>query len=120
MLKTMVLAVMDDLIFGVKIREAARRAGVALHFAGDAESALAKANPGTSVILDLNLRGVDTVELIRQLKAAGIPVIAYVAHVQVELRRAAELAGADQVLARSAFVTKIDEILGRATQNNGA
>lgn len=108
----MILAVMDDLIFGVKIREAARRAGEPLEFVANAELALAKAGrPGTRVILDLNLRGVDTVDLIRQLKAAGVPVIAYVAHVQVDLRRAAEDAGADQVLARSSFVTKIDQLV---------
>lgn len=108
----MVLAVMDDLIFGVKILEAARRVGEPLEFVATAALALAKAGrPGTRVILDLNLRGVDTVDLIRQLKAAGVPVIAYVAHVQVDLRRAAEDAGADQVLARSSFVTKIDQLV---------
>jgi CheY-like chemotaxis protein len=108
----MILAVMDDLIFGVKIREAARRAGATLEFAASPEAALGKAAiPGTGVILDLNLRGVDTVDLIRQLKAAGVPVVAYVAHVQVELRRSAEEAGADLVLARSSFVTKIDDLV---------
>ncbi len=108
----MILAVMDDLIFGVKIQEAARRAGQPLEFAATVDLALNKAvRPGTRVILDLNLRGVDTVDLIRRLKAADIPVVAYVAHVQVDLRRAAERAGADQVLARSSFVTKIDQLV---------
>ena len=108
----MILAVMDDLIFGVKIQEAARRAGQPLEFVATADLALTKAvRPDTRVILDLNLRGVDTVDLIRRLKAAGVPVVAYVAHVQVDLRRAAEEAGADQVLARSSFVTKIDQLV---------
>ena len=108
----MILAVMDDLIFGVKIQEAARRAGQPMEFVATAELALAKAvRPGNRVIVDLNLRGVDTVDLIRRLKAAGVPVVAYVAHVQVDLRRAAERAGADQVLARSSFVTKIDQLV---------
>jgi len=112
MLEGMILAVMDDLIFGVKIQEAARRAGVPIEFASNTTAALAKAaQPGVRVILDLNLRAVDTVDLIRQLKAVAVPVIAYVAHVQLDLRRAAEAAGADQVLARSAFVTKIDELV---------
>ena len=108
----MILAVMDDLIFGVKIQEAARRAGQPLEFVATTDLALTKAvRPGTRVILDLNLRGVDTVDLIRRLKAAGVPVVAYVAHVQGDLRRAAEEAGADQVLARSSFVTKIDQLV---------
>ena len=108
----MILAVMDDLIFGVRIQEAAKRAGEPLEFAATADLALSKAvQKDTRVILDLNLRGVDTVDLIRRLKAAGVPVVAYVAHVQVDLRRAAEEAGADQVLARSSFVTKIDQLV---------
>ena len=108
----MILAVMDDLIFGVKIQEAARRAGQPLEFVATVDLALAKAvGPSTRVILDLNLRGVDTVDLIRRLKAVGVHVVAYVAHVQVDLRRAAEQAGADQVLARSSFVTRIDELV---------
>ena len=112
MLKAVILAVMDDLIFGVKVQDAACRAGQPLEFVANSDLALAKASlPGTRVILDLNLRGVDTVDLIRRLKAAQVPVIAYVAHVQVDLRRAAEAAGADQVLARSAFVTRIDQIV---------
>ena len=111
--ETMILAVMDDLIFGVRIQEAAKRAGEPLEFTATADLALSKAavQKDTRVILDLNLRGVDTVDLIRRLKAAGVPVVAYVAHVQVDLRKAAEKAGADQVLARSSFVTKIDQLV---------
>ena len=109
----MILAVMDDLIFGVKIQEAAKRAGVPIEFVAQADLVVRKAagTPGVRVILDLNLRGVDTVELIGRLKAIPVPVVASVAHVQVELRRAAELAGADQVLARSVFVTKVDQLV---------
>ena len=108
----MIIAIMDDLIFGVKIQEAARRAGQPIEFVAQADLAIAKASaPGARVILDLNLKGVDTVDVIRRCKNLGVPVVAYVAHVQVELRRAAELAGADQVLARSSFVTKVDELV---------
>ena len=108
----MILAVMDDLIFGVKLQEAARRAGEPLEFVAQADLAVAKARlPGARVILDLNLKGVDTVDLIRRLKAAQVHVVAYVAHVQVELRQAAVDAGADQVLARSSFVTQIDQLV---------
>jgi CheY-like chemotaxis protein len=107
----MILAIMDDLIFGVKIREAAKRAGQRVEFVAQTDLALEKARGAERVILDLNLRGVDTVGLIRALKAMGVSVVAYVAHVQIDLRRAAEDAGADQVLARSSFVTKINELV---------
>ena len=112
MLRAMILAVLDDLIFGVKIQDAAKRAGETIRMVVDRDLILEKAAmPGARVILDLNLRGVDTIDLIRQLKRLGVHVVAYVSHVQVELRRAAEVAGADQVLARSVFVTKINEIV---------
>lgn len=114
----MILAVMDDLIFGVKIQEAARRAGVPIEFVSKTDTALARATrPGTRVILDLNLRGMDTVDLIRRLKETHVHVIAYVAHVQVDLRRAAENAGADLVLARSSFVTRIDDLVKTPAQS---
>jgi CheY-like chemotaxis protein len=108
----MILAILDDLIFGVKIQDAAKRAGESIEFAATPDLALAKAaQPGTRVILDLNLRGVDTVDLIRRLKGTGVYVTAYVSHVQADLRRAAQAAGADQVLARSSFVTRVDELV---------
>ncbi len=108
----MIVAVTRDLIFGVKMQDAAGRVGQTLELVADGPTALAKASqPGARVILDLNLPGTDTVALIRDLKAAGVPVVAYVAHVQVDLRRAAVEAGADEVLARSVFVTRIDELV---------
>ena len=54
---------------------------------------------------------------IARLKAnpatASTPVLAYLSHTQVDLKRAAEQAGCDLVLPRSVFSQNIHEILRR-------
>jgi hypothetical protein len=59
---------------------------------------------------------VDPVDLIRKLKsgdAAKTSVIAFVSHVHGELKQKAHEAGADMVMARSAFSTNLPQILKR-------
>jgi CheY-like chemotaxis protein len=59
---------------------------------------------------------VDVPALIARLKSdpetATIPVIAFGSHVNAEALRAAREAGADRVLARSAFVRDLPALLG--------
>jgi hypothetical protein len=56
-------------------------------------------------------------DLVRKIKTdarlAETRVIGFHSHVQVELGRAAEQAGCDQVLPRSVFVAQVPEILKR-------
>lgn len=110
-----VLAVLDDLLFTVKIADAAKRNGLKAQFVKSENAALAAAaeNP-LLIILDLNANSVDAVELISKLKGATrTPVMAFVSHVQGELKQRAHEAGADMVLARSAFSTNLTQILKR-------
>lgn len=109
-----ILAVVQDLMFTVQISDMARRAGYTVRYVRQTSDALAQAAEQPDLVLvDLNIAGLDTVDLIRQLKAAdpAQSVAAYVSHVQVELRRAAAEAGADPVLPRSAFATKLPLLL---------
>ena len=119
-----VLVFLNDLMFQVKIAEAARHANVSTAFV-DSEMKLlarvAKARPGL-IILDINLLNInpasaDPLKVIRDLKASTdtrtIPLVGYVSHVQTELRAAASEAGCDTVLARSAFVQKLPELLAQ-------
>ena len=101
-------------MFTVQISDMARRAGYTVRYVRQTSDALAQAAEQPDLVLvDLNIAGLDTVDLIRQLKAArpAQSVAAYVSHVQVELRRAAAEAGADPVLPRSAFATKLPLLL---------
>ena len=113
-----VLAVLEDLFFTVKINEAAKRAGLGVTFVKSERDALDQAaeNPAL-IILDLNFAGIEPVDLIRKLKAdpvlQKISLLGYVSHVQGELKQAAQEAGCDMVLARSAFSQNLSQILKR-------
>ena len=76
------------------------------------------------IILDLNFEAVNPVELIRTLKAtpdlAKIQLLGYVSHVQGDLKQAAQEAGCDMVLARSAFSQNLLQLLTRQKNRDGA
>ena len=113
-----VVAVVEDLFFTVKINEAAKRAGLSVAFVKSERDALdhAAEHPAL-IILDLNFAGVEPVALIRKLKAdpalQRISLLGYVAHVAGELKHAAQEAGCDMVLARSAFSQNLQQIMKR-------
>jgi CheY-like chemotaxis protein len=113
-----VVAVLNDLMFTVKIQEAARRAGLEVVFVNSQQEALAQARQNPAVIiLDLNHSAVSPLELIAQLKSDGetskIKLLAYVSHVQADLKQAAHEKGCDAVVARSAFSQNLPTILKR-------
>ncbi len=113
-----VLAVVEDLFFTVKINEAAKRAGLSVTFVKSERDALDQAAEDPAlIILDLNFGGIEPVVLIQKLKAdpalQKINLLGYVSHVQGELKQAAQEAGCDMVLARSAFSQNLQQILKR-------
>jgi len=115
-----VIAVMEDLMFMVKIQETAKRAGLETVAVKTKELALAKAaEQPLLIVIDLNYAAAAPLELIHALKADAatkyIPLLAFVSHVQTELRTAAVIAGCDTVIPRSAFAQKLPEIIGELT-----
>ncbi len=120
-----VLAVVEDLFFTVKINESAKRAGVPIAFVKSQVDALDQAaEHPTLIILDLNFASIDPVDLIRKLKAdpsvSKIQLIGYVSHVQGDLKQAAQEAGCDMVLARSAFSQNLLQLMTRQKNRDGA
>lgn len=112
------VAVCGDLFFGVKIQDAAKRAGLQARFVKTREAALDAARQSPALlVVDLDDRQFDTVALIAALKAdaalRGMPVIGFLSHVHEDLRRRAELAGCDLILPRSQFAEGVVELLGR-------
>ena len=69
------------------------------------------------IIFDLNFEDAQPLELIAKLKGSaefkGISLIGYLSHVQGELKQAAQDAGCDMVMARSAFSQNLPQILKR-------
>jgi hypothetical protein len=107
-----IVAVLGDLMFQVKIADAAKRAGVAVEFVKTADDALARAAGAAAMILDLNFA---PPELIVRMKSGeetrSIPLTGYVSHVQTDVIKQARESGCDTVMARSAFVQKLGEMM---------
>jgi CheY-like chemotaxis protein len=113
-----VIAVVSDLMFTVKIQDAAKRAGLEALFVKSKEQGLEEAKHDPAIIiLDLNNAVLDPLELITALKAddqsRAVPLLGYVSHVQTDLFRTAQQKGCDQVLPRSAFSQNLPRILQR-------
>src|SRR3954468_16082699 len=118
-----VVAVLNDLMFQVKIQDAARKAGLEMAFVKSQSQALEIAGQQPAmIILDLNYSAASPLETIEKLKGdektKNVSLVGYVSHVQVELKQAAQQKGCDVVIARSAFTQNLPEILARYTGGN--
>lgn len=111
-----ILAVVDDLIFLSKIQQTARQVGVPVEVLEPAMVEGRMSELGAkSIIIDLNHRSGRAVEVARAIKSnpvtRGVQVVGFLSHVQTELAAAAREAGCDMVLARSAFVQQLPQLL---------
>jgi PleD family two-component response regulator len=117
--KKKILAVVEDLLFTVKISDAAKRAGLEVEFLKSERDVIEKATHEKPllIILDLNFSAVQPLKLISKMKSNGemkqISLIGYLSHVQGELKQQAQEAGANIVMARSAFSQNLPQILKR-------
>ena len=113
----MILVVADDLLFRSKISTAAKALGVIVRAATTPEAALARAREDrpTLVLIDLDgqrpapfdvLEGFAADPSLRTLTTVG-----FVSHVHADLVHRARALGIGSVLARSAFVVQLPEIL---------
>jgi CheY-like chemotaxis protein len=111
-----VVALVDDMFFGSKIRGAAEQAGTQVKFvksAADLE-ALDFGLPAM-IVLDLNSQKLDPIGAIEQLKShpqlRTVPIIGFLSHIQVDLKQRAEAAGCDRVMPRSAFSLNLPDLM---------
>jgi CheY-like chemotaxis protein len=121
---TAVVAAVGDLIFGARIRGAAEQAGVPVHFSRTLEDLRAVSGDARMVLIDLDARWLDGPRAIAALRSAegGGPesIIAFVSHVRADAIAAARAAGADRVLARSAFVKELPALLAGARRSDAS
>lgn len=113
-----ILVAVEDLFFTVKITDAARKAGFEVEFVKTGQDLLEKAlSKPALIILDLSLGAIQPLTVIPKLKGnpdlKQVSLIAYVSHVQGELKQKAHEAGCDMVLAKSAFSQNLPQILKR-------
>ena len=115
----MVLCVVDDLMFSVKISTAAKARGATVYFERNADKVLGSVREKSPslVIFDLDSLKLRPMEAIAAMKSdpalRAIPTVGFVSHVQTGTIAAARQAGIDEVLARSAFSERLPEILSR-------
>jgi CheY-like chemotaxis protein len=115
----MILCVLDDLLFSVKISTVAKSIGADVYFERAPGMAIArvKEKQPSLVIFDLNSAKLNPLGAIAELKAdpatREIRTLGFVSHVHADTIEAARQAGVDEVLARSAFVERLAEILKR-------
>ena len=116
--KKKILAVVDDLFFSVKISDAAKRTGLEVDFVKSEKDAVERAkDKPLLIIVDLNITSLAPLKLIGKLKGSSelkqISLIGFLSHVQGELKQQAQEAGANMVMARSAFSQNLQQILKR-------
>ncbi len=113
----MLVAIEDDLMFLSRIREAARATGAEVKVARTGAALVAACEAGaTRVLVNLDSSRLPVFDAVRELRAlprfASVTVTGYVSHVNADRARQAQAEGFDRVLARSAFVQELPELVG--------
>ena len=119
-----VIALVDDLMFLSRIREAAKGHDLEVKPARTAADAVAGARAGARlVIMDLDSPRLPWAAALSELRAdpsfTGLPVVGFFSHVEAQRGREAAAAGCTTVLPRSAFVQKLDALLAQAASVGG-
>ena len=113
----MILVVADDLLFRSKISTAAKAAGVVVRAATTPDAALerARADRPSLILLDLDGGRTQPFDVLRRLSEdpalRDLPTLGFVSHVHAHLVHQARELGIGSVLARSAFVSQLPDIL---------
>ncbi|HEY3413321.1 MAG TPA: hypothetical protein VGM51_09740 [Armatimonadota bacterium] len=101
----MIYLITDNILFSSKIMANLNANALeVMSFAAPAplRAAIAEKQP-VCVLVNLNARTYDAIELVKELKAAGHTVVAFCGHSDTTTREAGVAAGADKVIANSAI-----------------
>jgi CheY-like chemotaxis protein len=117
-----VLAVVDDLMFLSRIREAARGAGLGVRTVRTTAELRSRAMDGARLVLvDADSASLPWDEAVRALRADGthprLQIVAFLSHVHAERADAARAAGCTRVLARGAFVQELPRLMAAAANH---
>ena len=120
-----VVALVDDLMFLSRIREAAKAHALEVKPARTAADALAGARAGARlVIMDLDSPRLPVAAALTELRGepslTGLRVVGFFSHVEAQRGREAAAAGCTTVLPRSAFVQKLDALLAEAASGGSS
>lgn len=119
-----VIAVIDDMFLASKVRATAKALGMLAVFPRGLEALRSSINDALPdmIVVDLQHARLDPIALGTELKSnerlAGIPVIGFFSHVEVERQRAAVQAGYDEVMPRSVFFRELANVLSGETKRD--
>lgn len=106
----------SDLFFAVKVADTLKHAGYitrTVRRAEDFAAALTDERPAVALI-NAGARGLEWRSAISAARSAGIPVVVYAPHVDVETHEAARTAGATSVIANSKLAADLPGVVARA------
>ena len=113
-----VMIVVDDLFFLTKIQTTLKHLGLTAQVLTQRAAIQASVRTAVTpvlVVVDLTLRADDAVAVISAIRATGsgmpIAILAFGAHVAVEMRQQALQAGADRVVAKSEFSNHLPDLI---------
>lgn len=115
--QTRVVAVLDDIFFASKIKEAAKQSGVELEIINNADGLMESLSGRLPdlIIFDLNSNKLNPLDLIKEIKSSSklrsVKTIGYLPHVEKKLMKEASDAGCDIVMPRSRFSRELTGIL---------
>ena len=113
----MILVVADDLLFRSKISTTAKALGVVVRAATTPDAAVERAREDhpTLVLIDLDGQKPAPFEVLAQFAAdpvlKGLATVGFVSHVHADLVQKARALGIGTVMARSAFVAQLSDLL---------
>lgn len=110
-----ILALSADLMFATRIRDTLARAGYrveAVESQAQAVARLPSLRPRL-LLVDIAAPGLSLPDLVRQARAAGVPVLAFGRHTDKEGMAAARAAGCVATLPRSRFVLEMAALAAR-------
>lgn len=114
--RPVVLSLVNDLFFSVRIETTLGGAGYRVIGAPDGRVAeIAGSERLALAIVDIGGFGLDWEAAIRALKSVDreLPILAFGSHKDLDARERALAAGADRVVAKSQFVDSLTELAGR-------
>lgn len=108
-----IVAIVTDLMMGVRIEEAAKTVGAGVETVGSLEEGAERLRSRTVdvVVVDLAMEGLNLESTVSLGRAAGARVVGFYPHVDAALRRAAKGAGVEHVYPRSRFLRDLPRIL---------
>jgi len=120
-----ILALVDDLLFLSRIREAARGTGAEVRTVrGPADLVATAREGGRLVLVDADSSRLPWAAAVGALRSdpslASLPVVAFLSHVHAERADAARAAGCTRVLARGAFVQELPRLIASVTRADAA